>query len=619
MYIVTFFSYKGGVGRTMALVNTALDLSKRGKRVLVVDFDLEAPGLPSYELFKCAAGRPGVVDYVAAYVETAASPNVADYISECEPGKIWLMGAGDYTSERYSARLASIDWQDLYENHEGFLMFEDLKQQWVEYQGHGFDYVLVDSRTGHTDVGGICTRQLPDAVVVMFLPNDQNISGLDPIVSAIRREAGTPREKKITLHFCPSNVPDLDDEQNILQDLLDRSEEKLGYKRTAAVIHHYASLQLLNQVPFAQARPNSRLAKEYKELTTAITASNYEDKDGATVALQRIRAAFRRAREERSNEVLSELSEATRAIRRHHSADPEIAWLLAQVYAEMRSHEDEIAALTVAIDGGYRVEAARLARATTYMQLSDQEHAAEDFRAILMSSSATGFEVAPAVDMLRTVTTVDDWLSTVTACPTLDRLEPAAAAIVASGLMTERRALPLALPIWSGIQASRTATASQKDSARVQRILCLIGTGAFSSALGAISRSRKKVVSSDAIEDVFNYGVAEWGDKRVAPVDLFKRVLELAHGETSERGSNFHQCLALAHHVVGEPSKVTAELALARETARTRGREFSCWSYLEIGRRDLLNDIREMERSLAGGPSPVEPRFFSEVRSTTIH
>jgi MinD-like ATPase involved in chromosome partitioning or flagellar assembly len=48
--VVTFYSYKGGVGRSMALANMAVILTRWGKRVLIVDWDLEAPGL---EYFFC--------------------------------------------------------------------------------------------------------------------------------------------------------------------------------------------------------------------------------------------------------------------------------------------------------------------------------------------------------------------------------------------------------------------------------------------------------------------------------------------------------------------------------------------------------------------------------------
>src|ERR1700683_957515 len=46
--VVTFYSYKGGTGRSMALANTACILAQQGKLVLAIDWDLEAPGLHRY-------------------------------------------------------------------------------------------------------------------------------------------------------------------------------------------------------------------------------------------------------------------------------------------------------------------------------------------------------------------------------------------------------------------------------------------------------------------------------------------------------------------------------------------------------------------------------------------
>src|SRR5262245_6265436 len=46
--IYTFYSFKGGVGRSMALANVAELLCDLGLKVLIVDFDLEAPGLERY-------------------------------------------------------------------------------------------------------------------------------------------------------------------------------------------------------------------------------------------------------------------------------------------------------------------------------------------------------------------------------------------------------------------------------------------------------------------------------------------------------------------------------------------------------------------------------------------
>src|SRR5262249_2024442 len=62
-----FYSYKGGTGRSMALANVGWILASAGKRVLLIDWDFEAPGLHRYlhpfladpEL----ASTPGLIDY----------------------------------------------------------------------------------------------------------------------------------------------------------------------------------------------------------------------------------------------------------------------------------------------------------------------------------------------------------------------------------------------------------------------------------------------------------------------------------------------------------------------------------------------------------------------------
>jgi len=45
MYTITFYSYKGCVGRSLALANVGSQLALTGRKVLLVDFDLEAPAL----------------------------------------------------------------------------------------------------------------------------------------------------------------------------------------------------------------------------------------------------------------------------------------------------------------------------------------------------------------------------------------------------------------------------------------------------------------------------------------------------------------------------------------------------------------------------------------------
>ena len=83
--IVTFYSFKGGVGRSMALVNVGEILADWGYRVILCDWDLEAPGLERYLVDGRKAGgaspeiagwlaRPGLIDLLQEYKETLAKP-----------------------------------------------------------------------------------------------------------------------------------------------------------------------------------------------------------------------------------------------------------------------------------------------------------------------------------------------------------------------------------------------------------------------------------------------------------------------------------------------------------------------------------------------------------------
>src|SRR5215831_20888387 len=76
--ITTFYSYKGGTGRTMLLANVAWILASAGKRVLIVDWDLEAPGLHRYFhpflLDKDLVASPGMIDLMWDFASAAMDP-----------------------------------------------------------------------------------------------------------------------------------------------------------------------------------------------------------------------------------------------------------------------------------------------------------------------------------------------------------------------------------------------------------------------------------------------------------------------------------------------------------------------------------------------------------------
>jgi len=280
MYVTTFYSFKGGVGRTMALVNVAVALANRGHRVLAVDFDLDAPALDTFDVMRPREQVPGIIDFVNEYLGSGQAPDVQRFIGEAahtggKGGGLWIMPSA--RRETYSANFHHIDWRALYDERDGYLLFEDLKEQWRRFVEP--DYVLIDSCTGHTDAGGICTRQLPDSVAVLFIPNEQNLRGLTRVVRDIRAEASEPRCKAITLHFVMSNVPDLDDEDGVLSGTIKAFQEQLGFRREPFIVHRNDSLSLLNQVVFTRDRPTSRLAREYRELVREIARNDEAERE----------------------------------------------------------------------------------------------------------------------------------------------------------------------------------------------------------------------------------------------------------------------------------------------------------------------------------------------------
>ena len=200
--IYTFYSYKGGVGRTMALVNIGVLLAltdtseQRHPRVLMVDWDLEAPGLDTYfELIEASnktssyGDRPGIVDLL----EAQAKDKILSW-RECENKISFAEGDLDYISSGkknsaeetlpdYGTRVQHLNWSALFEEHDIGNYWNRVRQEWIEE----YDYILVDSRTGYTDVGDICTVLLADVLVLCFVTNYQNVRGIDQALKRARQ------------------------------------------------------------------------------------------------------------------------------------------------------------------------------------------------------------------------------------------------------------------------------------------------------------------------------------------------------------------------------------------------------------------------------------------------
>ena len=604
MYVTTFYSFKGGVGRTMALVNAAVALAKRGRRVLVVDFDLEAPGLDTFDIFRSPKPVPGVIDFVAEYLLSGQAPKLDRFVSEAagvgdDGGALWSIPSGAQHAA-YAANLNQIDWGALYERHDGYLLFEDLKEQWKQVLRP--DYVLIDSRTGHTDTGGICTRQLPDAVAILFFPNDQNLRGLTTVVHDIRSEVEGPRRKKIDLHFVMSNVPDLDDEDSILEEKIDAFREQLGFKGEPMIVHRYDSLSLLSQVVFTKDRPRSRLAREYVALVDEIVRRNLKDRDGALAYVTRVRRGLRIKLDSR---LL--MNQRLEQIEKDHSSDGEVLFNLATLRDDDRDLAKALTLFDWAVEAGYEKPDAYLNRARVRSECGDIDGANEDVRRVLQSADLTWHDVLDAILLAQS----DDYgefaeSTAVTSLNPYERIQ------LASGLSSSSEknqgVIVLVVLILLPLVHDDGLSTEERRLAIQPLSLAYIRSGACAEAASLLRGEWPEIDGMD-IQSAFNYGMARWGEIRAVESAPFARVVALdqrdgASGDPPQ--PNYCQCLAIAYWAVDD---TPTALNFARRARLVRGSELSCWRYCQVSAHEFLKDLDEID-ALIGGDASQTPLFM---------
>jgi predicted acylesterase/phospholipase RssA len=328
--IYTLYSFKGGVGRSMALANVAECFFQKDLRVVMIDWDLEAPGLENYFFSPAvvdgstesdlagASSRRGLIDMLLEYkakfpeiarrrrigavqphpmdsplsqamgestdrekrtreiaavaeitkqflaglaevpeslrqlpnddITTRISGSVAELIEETvtpieqylQPihrsgqTELLLLSAGVRTPEgfgRYAEAVQDFDWVEFLAAYEGREYLEWLRRKLNAIA----DVVLIDSRTGVTEMGGVCTRQMADAVISFCAPNFQNLAGVVTVASSFDTESAKKAryDRDLQLLIIPTRIDDFE------SGLLDQFSKDFGQKmETESFIPH---------------------------------------------------------------------------------------------------------------------------------------------------------------------------------------------------------------------------------------------------------------------------------------------------------------------------------------------------------------------------------------------
>lgn len=217
--VVSFYSYKGGVGRSTTLAAFASYHARRtGAKVLIIDCDFEAPGFSNFYGMdeQDLSAKSGVVEYLvdSSYVANRNVLNVSDYVhtisasASKDPigyagdkgGEIYVMKAGNLSVEfiegsenapnglrthqdHYLQGLARIDFA----NSDAILeQFTGMLKHICSHQDYKPDLVLIDSRTGFNDIFNNIALRLSDIVLGFFGTSKQNIPGIYEFLDTIK-------------------------------------------------------------------------------------------------------------------------------------------------------------------------------------------------------------------------------------------------------------------------------------------------------------------------------------------------------------------------------------------------------------------------------------------------
>lgn len=204
--ISTFYALRGGVGRSTALAYTARALAARGRRVVCVDLDLEAPGLAELFGHEGEIGR-GVVDLLIRF-DQGESPDVTDHLLRVsEADELYCLPAGKPDAD-YARRLRMLDPVAWYQDQENPLvhLIDSVRELPLRP-----DAVLLDARTGISPLSAPLLFDFADLAVIAFYPHPQAKIGTGNLVRALLSARGRRTSDEIALtpepRFLISPVP----------------------------------------------------------------------------------------------------------------------------------------------------------------------------------------------------------------------------------------------------------------------------------------------------------------------------------------------------------------------------------------------------------------------------
>jgi hypothetical protein len=241
---ITLFAVKGGVGRSTAAVVLAWRLALQGRRVVVLDLDLESPGISSTLLPLEVMPDFGIVDWFVEQAVGQADEEVLREMSAPSPlgstagGQIIVVPAGGRRREgyRYLPKLARA-YAELPKNGTT-ATFADRVHELVCRLEERFqpDITLIDSRAGVHDIAGVTVTRLNALSLLFAMDSDQTWEAYRSLFMEWRLHSERAKQWRENLKIVAGQVPETDT-LRYLESFIDKSYDLFAdnmYVETAA-------------------------------------------------------------------------------------------------------------------------------------------------------------------------------------------------------------------------------------------------------------------------------------------------------------------------------------------------------------------------------------------------
>ena len=297
---IVFASLKGGVGRSTALTVTAADLARRGRNILVIDLDLEAPGLGDLLLDDDSVPEFGVIDFLVENgIGGIGDEDTPSFIGTSrlttpDGGRVDVMPAlgtrSLRTPENILSKLSRAMIEDVSDDGSVSVGTQISSMIDAVSQNGGYDAILIDSRAGLAELAAPAVTGIGATVLLFGTAQKQTMAGYRALFSSLQllaqrdRASGNGAEWRLSLRpvYAKASMKS-ETEERFRDDIfdlysshiydeersMDEINEPLRFTRNDNAAPHWPLVIPFNQgfLDFDPARSPGQLAFEYYEQT----------------------------------------------------------------------------------------------------------------------------------------------------------------------------------------------------------------------------------------------------------------------------------------------------------------------------------------------------------------